>query len=109
SPLPGVPVRFDLFGLVFGDDPKERDRASPVSHVRRGLPPFLILTAATDLPTQQETADEFHQALLRADCKSERRTIERRNHASLLFAAIRPDDPTARVVLDFLRQQEMEK
>jgi acetyl esterase/lipase len=109
SPLPGVPVRFDLLGLVFGDDPKERARASPVTHVRRGLPPFLILTAANDLPTQQDTADEFHQALLRAGCKSRRLTIERRNHASVLFSTCRPDDPAARAVLDFLREREQEK
>jgi acetyl esterase/lipase len=108
-PLPGMPVRFDLFGLVFGDDPKERARASPVAHVRRGLPPFLILTAANDLPTQQDNADQFHQALLRADCKSRQLTIERRNHASVLFSAIRPDDPAARAVLDFLREREQEK
>jgi hypothetical protein len=108
-PLPGAPLRLGLYGLVFGDDPKERARASPVTHVRRGLPPFLILTAANDLPTLQDTADEFHRALLRADCKAQRQTVERRNHNSLLFSAIRPDDPTARAVLEFLRQQEKGK
>jgi acetyl esterase/lipase len=107
--LPGVPVRTGLFGLVFGEGPKERERASPVNHVRRGLPPFLILTAANDLPNQQEEADEFHRALLRADCKAQRLTVERRNHSSVLYSAIRPDDPAARAVLDFLRQQEKGK
>jgi acetyl esterase/lipase len=108
-PLPGVPVRLDVFGLVFGADPKERARASPLTHVHRGLPPFLILTAANDLPNQQDTADEFHRALVRAGCEARRRTVERRNHNSVLFSAIRADDPTARAVLDFLRQQEKGK
>ncbi|HZY83470.1 MAG TPA: alpha/beta hydrolase [Gemmataceae bacterium] len=108
-PLPGVPVRLDVFGLVFGAGPKERARASPVNHVRRGLPPFLLLTAANDLPTLQDMADEFHRTLLRAGCQAQRRIVERRNHNSALFSAIRPDDPTARAVLDFLRQQNKEK
>jgi acetyl esterase/lipase len=108
-PLPGVPVRADLYGLVFGTDPKERARASPLSHVRRGLPPFLILTAEHDLPNLQDMADEFHRALLRADCKAERRNIARRNHSSVLYSAIRPDDPAARAVLEFLRQREKGK
>jgi acetyl esterase/lipase len=108
-PVPGVAARLDVFGLAFGADPKERERASPVNHVRRGLPPFLILTAANDLPAQQGTADEFHRALLRADCQARRLTVERRNHNSVLFSAIHPDDPTARAVLDFLRQQEKGK
>jgi acetyl esterase/lipase len=107
--LPGVPVRTGLFGLVFGEGPKERERASPVNHVRRGLPPFLILTAANDLPNQQDQADEFHRALLRAGCQAQRLTVGRRNHSSVLYSAIRPDDPTARAVLDFLRQQEKGK
>jgi acetyl esterase/lipase len=109
SLLPVVPLRLDPFGVAFGTDPKEREQASPVTHVRRGLPPFLILTAANDLPTLQETADEFHQALLRAGCEVGRRTIAGRNHNSALFSAIRPDDPTARAVLEFLRQQEKGK
>src|SRR5262249_19192334 len=108
-PLPGIPVRMDVFGLVFGADTQERARASPGYHVRRGLPPFLILTAANDLPTQKEAADEFHRALLRAGCEAQRRTVERRNHSSVLFSAIRPDDPAARAVLDFLRHQEKGK
>jgi acetyl esterase/lipase len=108
-PVPGVPARLDVFGLAFGADPKERERASPVNHVRRGLPPFLILTAANDLPTQQDAADEFHRALVRAGCQAGRLTVERRNHNSVLFSATRPDDPTARAVLDFLRHQEKGK
>ncbi len=101
--FPGFPAEFDLFGLAFGDDPKERARASPATHVRAGLPPFLILTAANDLPGQQETADEFYQALRRAGCTAEQRQIERRNHSSIFFSAISPDDPAARTILDFIQ------
>ena len=40
-----------------------------LTHVRRGLPPFLILVAEKDLPTLPEMAAEFHQALLREGCR----------------------------------------
>ena len=43
-------MRVNVFGPVFGDDPKERLAASPVAHVRPGLPPFLLMSAERDLP-----------------------------------------------------------
>src|SRR5207249_5014079 len=47
---PGIPLSMNVFGFAFGDDPKIRDAASPVQHVRPGLPPFLLLHAEKDLP-----------------------------------------------------------
>jgi acetyl esterase/lipase len=107
--VPGIPYRTDVFGAAFGDSPKVRAAASPVTHVRRGLPPFLILTASDDLPSQQETADEFHKALVGVGCKSQFTKVPKRNHNSLIFSVIRPDDPVARAILEFLRQPEKEK
>jgi acetyl esterase/lipase len=102
--FPGIPARLDPYGIAFGYNPKERAKASPLTHVRRGLPPFMILTAANDLPTLPEMADEFHQALRRAGCNVQLRQIKERNHNSVLFSAIHPDDPTAQAVLQFVGQ-----
>src|SRR5262249_38587100 len=44
-PFAGFPAEIDIYGAPFGDDPKERDKASPLRYVRPGLPPFLILHA----------------------------------------------------------------
>jgi acetyl esterase/lipase len=49
--LPGIPLSLNVFGPAFGDDPQVRAAASPINHVRPGLPPFLIISAEKDLPT----------------------------------------------------------
>src|SRR5262249_17908542 len=41
--VPGIPLHLNVFGPAFGDDPDVRKSASPITHVRPGLPPFLIL------------------------------------------------------------------
>jgi acetyl esterase/lipase len=46
----GVPVSINVFGPAFGDDAKTRADASPIVHVKRGLPPFLLVSAERDLP-----------------------------------------------------------
>ncbi len=107
--LPGIPIRLDPFGIAFGNDPKLRASASPLTHVRLGLPPFLILTAADDLPGQQDQADEFQQALNRAEVKVRQVKVDRRNHASVMFSAIGLDDPVAQAVLEFVGRDEKKK
>jgi acetyl esterase/lipase len=101
--LPGLPLRLNVFGPAFGDDPEERADASPVNHVRPGLPPFLILSAENDLPTLPEMAEEFHGALLDQGCDARLLKVAARNHNSILFRAVEPEDAVARAVLEFIR------
>jgi acetyl esterase/lipase len=103
--LPAFPAAIDIYGPAFGDDAKARLAASPLSHVRRGLPPFLILVAEKDWPTLAPMADEFHQALQREGCDARLLTMDKRNHNSLLFTAITPADPAARAILEFIRRK----
>src|SRR5947208_1745688 len=46
SPRGGLQLNLDVrpSAVVFGDDPEVVRRASPLTHVRPGLPPFLILS-----------------------------------------------------------------
>lgn len=108
GPLPklpplGIRVKADLFGPPFGDDAKVRASASPVHHVHPGLPPILILSAEHDLPTLADMATEFHKTLLREGCTSQLLEVKERNHNTLMFSMIRPDDPAARAVLKFIK------
>jgi len=105
----GLPVQFDPYGPPFGDDPKDRAAASPLTHVRRGLPPFLLVISANELPTVADQAVEFHEALRRQGCAARLEKVDKRNHASVMFSAIRPEDPAARAMLEFLRGQEKKK
>src|SRR5262249_20696407 len=78
--VPGAPVSVHVFGPVFGNDPETRAIASPLAHVRPGLPPFLLLSAENDLPTLPEMAEEFCMALTAQGCEGQLMHIKDRNH-----------------------------
>lgn len=73
-------------------------------HVHKGAPPMLILVAEHDLPTLSEMASEFHRALLHHGCEVRLLKLANRNHSSLMFSVIRPEDPAAQAMLQFLRK-----
>jgi acetyl esterase/lipase len=101
---PGFPLRLNVFGPIFGDDPRVRAAASPVNHVCPGLPPFLILHAEKELPWLTAMAEEFHAALLEQGCDSYLARIAGRNHQSIVFAAVDPGDPVGGAITAFVRQ-----
>jgi len=99
---PGVHVAADIFGPAFGDSSEQRAEASPITHVRRDMPPFLILSPEYDLPSLGPLADEFHATLREKGCDVRLLRVPKRNHNSLMFSAITPQDPAARAILDFV-------
>jgi acetyl esterase/lipase len=101
---PGLPMRLNVFGPAFGDDPRVRENASPLSYVRAGLPPFLIISAGKDLPTLVGMAEEFFHALRGQGCEATLLRIEDRNHNSILFRAVETDDPVAQAIVGFVRR-----
>lgn len=92
------------FSGIFGDDPKSRESASPLTHVQRGLPPFRILYAEHELPTLAPMAEEFAKALKENGCEVDVRRIPRRSHQNIVFHATSVDDPVAEAMLDFVRK-----
>ncbi len=102
----GFPAPADIFEIAFGADEKTRANASPLTHVRPGLPPFLILIAERELPTLPAMADEFHHALLGKDCAARLIKVAKRNHTSILFSAIRMEDPVGRAIVEFVTKSE---
>jgi acetyl esterase/lipase len=97
-----IPVSLDFYGPVFGGDPRVREDASPLAHVRPGLPPFLLFTAEDELPTLAGMATRFHDALRQSGCDARLVKVCDRNHNSVLFRATGLDDPVAREALEFL-------
>jgi acetyl esterase/lipase len=102
--LPRVPVTLNVFGIAFGDSARDREQASPLTHVRPGLPPFLIVSAGNDLPLLPAMAEEFHRALTDSDVPSTLLKVPGRNHNSVFFQMIDTDDPVARATLEFIRR-----
>ncbi len=93
------------FPLVFGNDPKLQEQASPLHHVRPGLVPFLVLYAEWELPLLADMATRFGDALKKSSNTVEVRRIDRRDHNSIFFGAYRGDDPVQKAILAFVEPQ----
>lgn len=101
--LSGVPdVTGEAGARVFGNDPAVRREASPLFHVRAGLPPHLVTYCQWDYLTLPQQARRFHEALVRAGARSRLVYVERENHISEMTSIIRPGDATAAAILEFL-------
>ena len=63
---PDGTVRLDLnvrpLAVAFGNDPEVLKQASPLTHVREGLPPMLLLNAGWDYAPLKRMAKEFAAA-----------------------------------------------
>lgn len=90
------------FRVVFGSDAKVCKEASPLTHVRKGLPPFLLFTAEHDLPLLPEMAREFQQALKKADVPVELHKIDGSTHHNVLFRLNQAEYPVTRELLRFV-------
>ncbi|HZU38624.1 MAG TPA: alpha/beta hydrolase [Gemmataceae bacterium] len=102
----GLGWGFDVnpFRQVFGDDPKVLRAASPLSHVHRGLPPFLLVNAGHDFPLLPQMTVDFAAALRKAGDTVRTLTVPDRNHESVLFRANIPTDPCMRAMLSFIER-----
>src|SRR5262249_44228920 len=90
------------FRMVFGDGPATLREASPLSHVQKGLPPFLILYAQSELPRLAAMANDFGKAWREAGNKAEVRRVPGCTHNTILFRLNRPDAPAAPILLQFM-------
>lgn len=97
--LPKVPV----FQSVFGKDETVCRAASPLTHVKGGLPPFLIAHADSEMPGLIPMAKDMHAALVKARCDTELCEIKNRTHISIILGAVSPSDPLTVAVRDFVK------
>jgi acetyl esterase/lipase len=94
------------FLLVFGGERQVRQLASPLTHVRKGLPPFLVLYAERELPGLAGMAREFATALKEAGDKVEIHEIPDTHHNWMVWRLNDPCDPSARYILQFIREYD---
>jgi acetyl esterase/lipase len=99
-------VSVNPFSLVFGDDSAVLKAASPISHVRAGLPPFLVLYAEEEFPTLPQMAEDFGKALKEKGCEATVQKIKNRWHLTILFRATNREDAAARAILDFIAKHD---
>jgi len=90
------------FNTIFPDDAEVRKQASPISHVRAGLPPFLVIYADRDIPLLPEMAREFSSALQQKKCDVQTLEMKKRNHITVLLDATGEEDPVHQAILGFI-------
>jgi acetyl esterase/lipase len=96
--------RGPLFSSVFGSDREARRDASPLVHVKPGLPPFLVLYADHDLPQLPEMGRDFCAALKGQNCEVQTLEIKQRTHISILLNLAQEGDPAGQAILEFIAQ-----
>jgi acetyl esterase/lipase len=83
----GVDLRGEVNPIttVFGDDPDVLKKASPINHVRKGLPPVLLLSAGWDYAPLRGMTKDFAAALEDKECDVTTKTINCRTHETMVF------------------------
>jgi acetyl esterase/lipase len=90
---------------VFGTDKNDRIQASPVTHIRKDVPPFLITYCEWDYFPLARQAQDFQSALTRSGASAEIVFVPKENHISEMLAVSRDDDLTVESVLRFIRSR----
>jgi len=109
-PISGVmEIDKDFMPRVFGGDEKVCKAASPVCHVRKELPPFLVLYADNDLKVCSRTSIDFAKVLKDKEASVEEREIKTRNHFTILLNAVVDGDPVANAIVDFVERHKGSK
>lgn len=100
-----VPTDTRVFDMVFGKDAKVRLEASPIYHVKPGLPPFLIIYADNDLDyCGCAPSEEFCRAILAKKCVAQTLEVKKRNHLSVLMRLATENDPAALAMDAFIQK-----
>ncbi|HEY7309570.1 MAG TPA: alpha/beta hydrolase [Gemmataceae bacterium] len=101
-PISGVFVVSPRMKNVFGDDAEVCKKASPQTHVRKNLPPFLILYADSELGGLGKQAEAFAPSLKEHKVKADIVMGKDRNHGSIMMKMASEDDPGTQAVLEFI-------
>jgi arylformamidase len=96
-------LRPRMFPDVFGEDPDKRADAFPLNHVTGDKqPPFLILYGDKDLPGLALTAKSLNEAMEKKGGKATVKEIADRDHITIVSKIGQPDDPTTKLIIDFV-------
>jgi acetyl esterase/lipase len=87
---------------AFGDDPKVHQEASPLQHVKAGLPPFLIAYADSDFTGLDRLALSMAKALKEKNDTVTIMKIENRDHYTIIRSMVQETDPVTQAALQFI-------
>lgn len=97
-----VSADMPLLVTAFGGDAEVRRDASPMQHVTKDAPPFLVLWADGDMTGLPLSGRTFAAALRRAGANATSAEIADRTHASIMTRFGRSGDRTAESIFEFV-------
>jgi len=100
----------NLFAAVFGTDPEVLKQASPLTHVRPGLPPFLLMNGGLDYGSLRKMTKEFTAALKDAGNEVQTKELSRRTHETLVFDILNQtaEPKMVEAIVDFINKGKRE-
>jgi len=106
-PISGV---FRVGGMrdIFGDAGNSK-KASPLTHVRKEGPPFLIFYAEKEIAGLGKQAEQFTKAMKDAGAKATVKMIKERNHGSIMQQASKADDEVTVAIFAFIKENGKKK
>jgi acetyl esterase/lipase len=95
---------------VFGKDLEVARDASPLAHVKEGLPPFLIVYADKDFATCDKISEEFCKLIQKKKGEASTVKIEDRTHVSIMVKLASSDsDPATVRMFEFIAKHSGRK
>lgn len=105
-PISGVYTIVNLvpvFHRPFGKEADDCKAASPITHVKGSLPPFLVAYAEKDFPTLDRMAEDFEKKLKEHKNTVELLKLEKRDHISIIISlAADAKDPLGQAMVKFV-------
>lgn len=101
-PVSGVFVVSPRRKNVFGEDAEVCKKASPQTHAREGLPPFLIIYADNEIAGLGKQAEAFAPALKEKKVETSILMGKDRTHGTIMMRMAGEDDPATQAVLEFI-------
>jgi acetyl esterase/lipase len=106
-PISGVfDVSHERLANYFGEDGK---KASPMSHLKGALPPFLVFYADKELGALGKQAEAFGKAAKGIKCDVEVKMIKDRDHGTIMRNAAKADDEVATAIVAFIKKHSAGK
>lgn len=88
---------------AFGSTAEELKTASPITHIRTDLHPFLVIVAEKDPPGLRSQGKRFADELREAGGEVLFISVKGRDHLSIVRRFGPSDDPTANAIADFVK------
>ncbi len=98
-------INHEVFEPVFTEDRKVWADASPINHIDKSSPPFLVLFAENDMDLHVpliNQAEDFYEELQRAGVDASIKEIRRTNHKTIISRIGNRHSATLSAMLDFI-------